>query len=72
MYAARTWWLPATTATPSAVEMAAAITTPVIAHGLLCGPNGNPAPRHRSNKKPEAEIRDKARVMATPTTQART
>src|SRR5215469_3007762 len=49
--------------------MAAVITTTVIAHGLLCGPNGYPAPRHRSNRKPHAEIRDTARVTATPTTQ---
>src|SRR5262245_41046544 len=60
------WPLTATTATPRPVETIAVSRMMVIDHHFARGPNGRPARRQRSRRKPYADSTERPNVPATP------
>src|SRR5262249_60424501 len=63
------WPLTATTATPRPVETIAVSRMMVIDHHFARGPNGRPARRQRSRRKPYADSTERPNVPATPANQ---
>src|SRR5262244_1923440 len=63
------WPLTATTATPRPVETIAVSRMMVIDHHLARGPNGRPARRQRTRRKPYADSTERPNVPTTPANQ---